>query len=80
MATLTIRNLDDKVRDRLRVQAAENGRSMEAEAREIIGRAMAPPRSFAQAWVDEFKDIGIEGGIPLPPRSMPRDLGDLFGE
>jgi plasmid stability protein len=33
MATLTIRNLPDAVRDRLRVRAAENGRSMEAEAR-----------------------------------------------
>ena len=33
MATLTIRNLPDEVRDRLRVAAAKNGRSMEAEAR-----------------------------------------------
>jgi len=36
MATLTIRNLPDEVRDRLRVRAAENGRSMEAEARDVI--------------------------------------------
>lgn len=36
MATLTIRNLPDGVRDRLRRRAAENGRSMEAEAREAL--------------------------------------------
>jgi plasmid stability protein len=36
MATITIRNLPDEVRDRLRVQAAENGRSMEAEARAML--------------------------------------------
>lgn len=39
MATLTIRNLPDNVRDRLRVRAAENGRSMEAEAREALVEA-----------------------------------------
>ena len=33
MATLTIRNFPDEIRDRLRIAAAKNGRSMEAEAR-----------------------------------------------
>ena len=36
MATLTVRNLDDAVARRLRVRAAENGRSAEAEHREIL--------------------------------------------
>jgi len=36
MATLTIRNLPDRVRDELRVRAARNGRSMEAEARAVL--------------------------------------------
>lgn len=36
MATLLIRNLDDAVRDKLRVRAAQHGRSMEAEARAIL--------------------------------------------
>jgi len=39
MATLTIRNLPDAVRDKLRVRAAENGRSMEAEARVVLESA-----------------------------------------
>jgi len=36
MATLTIRSFPDKQRDRLRRQAAANGRSMEAEARRLV--------------------------------------------
>ena len=40
MATLTIRNLPDEVRKELRVRAARNGRSMEAEARQVIADAM----------------------------------------
>jgi plasmid stability protein len=36
MATLTIRNLPDEVRDRMRRAAAEHGRSMEAEVRRTL--------------------------------------------
>ena len=43
MAVLTIRNLPDEVRARLRVRASRNGRSMEAEARAIIGGAVNSP-------------------------------------
>ena len=38
--TLTIRNLEEPVKQKLRMQAASHGRSMEAEAREILTRAM----------------------------------------
>lgn len=36
MATLTVRNLDDELVRRLRLRAAENGRSAEAEHRAIL--------------------------------------------
>ena len=52
MASITIRNLDDDVRTRLRVRAADNGRSMEEEARLILREAvdcMKPPRNLARA-------------------------------
>jgi antitoxin FitA len=39
-STLTIRNLDEQVKHKLRIQAANHGRSMEAEAREVLTRAM----------------------------------------
>lgn len=40
MATVTVRGLDDEVRRRLRMRAAANDRSMEAEAREILAAAV----------------------------------------
>ena len=45
MATLTIRQLDEKTKTRLRVRAAHHGRSMEEEAREILRSALtaSPP-------------------------------------
>jgi plasmid stability protein len=36
VATLTIRGLPDALRDRLRLEAARNGRSMEAEVRAML--------------------------------------------
>lgn len=40
MANVSIRNLDDSVRERLRVRAAAHGRSMEAEVRAILADAV----------------------------------------
>ena len=40
MASITVRNLDDGLKRRLRIRAAENGRSMEQEAREILKHAL----------------------------------------
>ena len=40
MATITIRNLDDDLKARLRLVAASHGRSMEEEARVIISEAL----------------------------------------
>ncbi len=40
MASITIRNLDDTLKHRLRVRAAEHGRSMEEEVREILRQAV----------------------------------------
>ena len=43
MASITIRNLDDELKRRPRVRTAENGRSFEEEAREILREALGPP-------------------------------------
>lgn len=42
MATVTVRGLDEEVRRRLKVRAAANNRSMEAEARAILTGAVCP--------------------------------------
>lgn len=59
MAVLTIRNLPDEVRDRLRLRAAKAGHSMEAEIREILARASLESHGTAnadelQGWVEQI--------------------------
>lgn len=46
MANLHVRNLDDDLVEKLRVRAAENGRSVEAEHREILRRALDDARGL----------------------------------
>jgi plasmid stability protein len=71
MASLTIRNLDDAVKIRLRIQAVTNGRSMEAEAREILRAALSvetgKPGNLGTAIQARFAPYG---GVALmrPPR------------
>ena len=43
MAALLIRGLDDKLKRQLRLRAAENGRSMEEEVRQILRHALGVP-------------------------------------
>jgi phosphopantothenoylcysteine decarboxylase/phosphopantothenate--cysteine ligase len=48
MASLTVRQLDDKLKKRLRLRAAQNGRSVEEEIRFILRAAAAESESFAE--------------------------------
>ncbi len=75
MASITIRNLDDDIKHRLRVQAAEHGRSMEEEARDILRRVMgesAPPRNLAAAIRARISSIGGVD-LDLPAREPMRE-------
>ncbi len=76
MASITIRNLDDRLKARLRVQAAGHGRSMEEEARNILRCALsqepAPPRNLAAAIRARFAPLGgVE--LPVAPREPIRE-------
>lgn len=75
MASITIRKLDDGLKQRLRVRAAEHGRSMEEEAREILRDAVfsgPPPRDLAATI---RKRVAPLGGVDLeiPERSPTRE-------
>ncbi|MBS0448883.1 MAG: plasmid stabilization protein [Proteobacteria bacterium] len=48
MGTLTIRNLEDPLKSRLRLRAAARNRSMEEEARQILRAALQEPAVPAQ--------------------------------
>jgi plasmid stability protein len=71
MAALSIRDLDDAVREKLRLRAAQHGRSMEAEIRDILTAAVAedaPPTDLFSALTDRFTRLGgVE--LDLPARS-----------
>lgn len=47
MGSLTIRNLDDRVKSKIRMRAAKHGRSMEEEARRLLTVAVQRPASAA---------------------------------
>lgn len=79
-AAITIRKLEETVKNQLRVQAAEHGRSMEEEAREILKNALNPS-------VGQPVDLGASvrrrfaalGGVDLPetPREPIRRAPDF---
>lgn len=74
MAVMTIRDLDDEVRDKLRVRAAQNKRSMEAEARAILTEAVenVTKRTLLEI-LEDFGDTLRREGVVLeiPERSDP---------
>lgn len=72
MAVMTIRNLDEEVRDKLRVRAALHGRSMEAEARAILTAAVDSPieRSLLEV-LGEMREILDGEELQI----LPRDAG-----
>ena len=79
MAALSIRNLDDHVRERLRRRAAAHGRSMEAEIRAILADAVADPDESPGLLVTLADRVGALGGVELdlPARSAPARAPDL---
>jgi len=78
MAVLTVRNLDEDLKSRLRIRAAQHGRSMEAEAREILRESLDDRgRSNVGTWIHErFAGLGLDE-LELPPRSELTRVVDL---
>ncbi|HVY15294.1 MAG TPA: plasmid stabilization protein [Rhodopila sp.] len=74
MASITIRNLDEGLKRRLRVRAAEHGRSMEEEVRDILRQAVGvtAPRNLGQTIHARFATVG---GVDLevPTRGPMRE-------
>ena len=73
MASLTIRKLDDAVRDELRLRAARNGRSVEDEVRVILREASGSPLPAAVATAALATARGASGaGLPAAELEPPR--------
>ena len=80
MASITIRNIDDGLKKLLRLRAAEHGRSMEEEARDILRKTLSEQRTGGeQTGLDLFNEIralfeplgGME--MEIPPREPGRE-------
>lgn len=50
MGSVTIRSIDDSIKSAVRLEAARNGRSMEAELRALLKRTYLPQNDHA-AWL-----------------------------
>jgi plasmid stability protein len=75
MAQLIVRNIEDDVVEALRRRAAANGRSAEAEHREILRRALRPVppgRSFKDL-LAQMPDVGEDADF-APRRGPGRDV------
>jgi plasmid stability protein len=76
-ASITIRNLDPALKERLRVRAAQHGQSMEAEARVILQTVLAPKDAPPVRHVyDRVRArFAALGGVDLelPPREQVRE-------
>ena len=73
MGQLTVRKVDDEIIRRLKIRAAEHGRSAEAEHREILKQALLPEAAAEDFWAlaDRLRKEG--------PR-MPGDSADIIRE
>ena len=73
MSSITIRNLDPAVKERLRIRAAQHGHSMEAEARSILQSTLKEPerlpaRNLYERIRARFEPLGGADDLELPPR------------
>jgi len=76
MASITIRNLEQDTKRRLKIRAAMNGRSMEQEAREILKNALAQTSKKKTNLAERIREIFVPlGGVELerPPQELIRD-------
>ena len=80
MASLTLRNIDETLKASLRISAAENGRSMEEEARQILRQHLLRKKRVVGIGTRISKRFAAVGGenIPETPRSYPRNLPNII--
>ena len=75
MASITIRNLDDGINRQLKLRAADHGRSMEEEVRNILRQAIGQAPAPANLGESIHRRFAALGGfdLDLPPREAMSD-------
>jgi plasmid stability protein len=78
MAALTIRNIDEAIKQSLRIRAAKHGVSMEEEARRILRHALqqaSSQQSLGQRLKQRFAEVA-DADFELPSRQVSRTPPD----
>lgn len=86
MGSVTIRNVDDELKQEIRLRAATNGNSMEAEIRVVLrnaflaqGKSSGPPKRVRRGeeprWVKRWMERCIAIGSMADVRILPRTHG-----
>jgi plasmid stability protein len=74
MPSVTVRHIPEEVHRRLRIRAAKNGRSMEAELRAVLAVVAGVPRSKAQPAVRRIREEPAEAAVEALPDAEPVEL------
>jgi plasmid stability protein len=79
MSTLTIRNIETEIKDKLRLAAAANGRSMEEEVRTILRSVLSQPAAATGLGSRLSARFAAIGGVDLPvaERNEPARAADF---
>ena len=72
MASITIRKIDDDLKRRLRIQAAEHGRSMEEEARQILRQGIRDSQVPENLGLAIHRRFAALGGVDLTLEGLVR--------
>jgi plasmid stability protein len=80
MPSILLRDVDELTKRRLAVRAAQNGRSMQAEAKEILRQAVEPEET-KETWIAMLGRVADQAGgyeldIPSRKYSTPAHLFD----
>ena len=71
--SVIVRKLPPGVKQGLRKRAAEHGRSIEAEVRQILVDVVFPPEDFVLQWVEGSRELPDGPDLELPARAPGRE-------
>ena len=81
MASLTIRNLEESIKELLRIRAAHHGHSMEEEVRQILRTTLLEdtqlPENLAEAIQKRFAQLGGIDDLPSSEREGMREPPEI---
>jgi len=81
MAQILVRNLEDQLKDRLKIRARHHRRSMEEEAREILRNALNQEETSSLGLGTEiaemFRGVGLREGEEIPELHFKMQIPDF---